>query len=255
MEWVNSDPVLSAASADSAARTVLYAEGNSPALPAEKRFSQTAAEVTRERSFEAAVRLHGQFPAARIAVLNFASATHPGGGVVRGSRAQEESLCRCSTLYPALTTDRLKQEYYLFHQRRHDARYTHAVIFTPDVRIIKTDTDIPARLPQSDWCTVDILTCAAPNLSACTVPADELTALHRARAEKLLSVAACHGADILVLGAFGCGAFGNPAELVASVYRGVTDRFSGYFRQITYAVYTSGLRSANFDAFAAAFDT
>lgn len=35
----------------------------------------------------------------RVCVLNFASATNPGGGVVRGSSGQEEAICRCSTLY------------------------------------------------------------------------------------------------------------------------------------------------------------
>ena len=82
----------------------------------------------------------------------------------KGSRAQEEAICRCSTLYPVLNTKENWSRFYKFHRDRHDAKYTDTCIYTHDILIIKSDTDIPRRLPEDNWCKVDVITCAAPNL-------------------------------------------------------------------------------------------
>ncbi|MDE7120814.1 MAG: TIGR02452 family protein, partial [Oscillospiraceae bacterium] len=182
----------------------------------------------------------------------------------------EESLCRCSNLYPCLNQGWLKRDYYLFHRNRHDLRYTDACIWSPDVKIFKTDTNIPERMPQADWCTVDILTCAAPNLrtkpynamnpgkggTALQLTDRELGELHEQRARHMLSVALAHHIEILILGAFGCGAFRNNPHIVAQAYRNILDEpaFQNKFRHVAFAVYTTPRERENFQAFQRVFE-
>ena len=121
-------------------------------------------KVTRNRSFEAAKAYTG-----RVCVLNFASAATPGGGVTNGAGAQEECLCRCSTLYSALNTTEMWNEFYERHrtdlqQGRMTDLFNDDCIYTPGVAVFKSDTQFPQPLPQAEWFTVDVITCAAPRL-------------------------------------------------------------------------------------------
>lgn len=259
-DWYTRDAKLKQAVQHSRQGTQFYAPGEL-ALPAEKlaRFAGEARVlVSRERSLQAAGKYAGQ----RVAVLNFASATNPGGGVLLGSSAQEESLCRCSTLYPCLLGDELRQKYYQMHRDRQDPTYTDACIYTPDVLIIKTDTGAPKRLPEDAMQPVDVITCAAPNLRErpnnamnpgfdrpVFLSRQELHSLHVRRARKILSVAALHDADVLILGAFGCGAFCNPPDVVAAAYRNVLPEFAHALRTVEFAVYCSPRDDSNYQAF------
>jgi len=206
--------------------------------------------------------MQGSYKDWRIAVLNFASATTPGGGVTKGSSAQEESLCRCSTLYPALTSNALWDSYYSVNRAARNPLYTNALIYTPGVVICKTDEDYPERMEEKDWVEVDVITCAAPNLrqrpgnmynldqsAPVVVSPEELLALHKIRARHILTVAASKGVDAIVLGAFGCGAFQNDPTVVAKAYKGVLEEMKGYFSLIEFAIYCRQRETANYDAF------
>lgn len=254
------DATLKDAICESKRGTKFYAPGT--ILPAPEmlaRFSENAhILVSPERTLQAAGKYAGQ----KVTVLNFASATNPGGGVLRGSSAQEEALCRCSTLYPCLLGNDLWQSYYQMHRERHDVTYTDACIYTPGVLVIKTDTNFPQRLPRDKIYSVDVITCAAPNLhpqpnnymnpgygNPVRLTREQLRALHLQRARKILSVAAIHKTEVLILGAFGCGAFCNPPEVVAGAFREVLPDFVHAFRTVEFAVYCSPRDDFNYRTF------
>ncbi len=222
--------------------------------------------VSKNRTFESAMKLHNKFPEKKICVLNFASATNPGGGVTNGARAQEESLCRCSTLYPTLNTHYLWEKYYLVNREKHDCLHTDACIYSPDIIICKTDETYPQRMPEDEWIKVDVITCAAPNLrhmpsnqynpfdgNYVSMDSQKLYELHVKRAKHILSAAIKNNVDILVLGAFGCGAFRNDPYVVAKAYKNVLDECKNCFDIIEFAIFTAGNESENYTAFAEIF--
>ena len=82
---------------------VFIAEKSTVDLPAPSKTEKAKVIVSGKRSLEATENYAKQ--GKKVCVLNFASATNPGGGVVNGSSAQEECICKCTTLYPCLNTN------------------------------------------------------------------------------------------------------------------------------------------------------
>lgn len=260
-QFIRENPALAQKAEEARQATEFYPVEEYPQISAQPGRAGTI-RVSKHKTFEAATAIHQSHPEWRIAVLNFASATTPGGGVTKGSSAQEESLCRCSTLYPALTSNALWDAYYSVNREARNPLYTDALIYTPGVTICKTDDQFPERLEQSDWTEVDVITCAAPNLrqrpgnqynldqsAPVVVSPEELLALHKSRARHILTVAASKGVDAIVLGAFGCGAFQNDPTVVAEAYKSVLQEFNGYFSLIEFAIYCRQRETANYDAF------
>lgn len=225
------------------------------------RFTETAhVVVSPKRTFEAAIKYAGRM---RTCVHNFASATNPGGGVVNGSNAQEEALCRCSTLYFNLNVREMWDGFYSPHREARDPLHNDDVIYTPDVVVFKSDTAYPRTLPEEEWRSLDVITCAAPNLrerpsnrmnsgdgdERVEISAQDLQALHERRLRRILDVAATNGAEAIVLGAFGCGAFRNDPKVVAAAARAVLTDYFHAFRAIEFAVYCRPGDTANYDAF------
>ena len=210
--------------------------------------------VSQLRSFEAAAQYIGK----RTAVLNFASATNPGGGVEKGASAQEECLCRVSTLYPCLADQKMRASFYTPHRKNGNALHNDDIIYTPNVLVIKDDD----HHLLSELFSVDIISCAAPNLRErpsnqyntgdtvkVQISGDELLALHEKRARKIFSSAIANGVEILILGAFGCGAFQNDPHIVAQAYKNVLPDFAHYFHTIEFAIFCNAKNIENYQVF------
>lgn len=231
-------------------------------LPEQKRdLYETTAKVvvSKKRTLEAA----GGYKGNKIAVHNFASASNPGGGVVRGSSAQEECLCRCTGLFFSLNTPDMWDGFYTPHRMEHDPIHNDDIIYTPDVTVFKTDTARPELMQEDDWYDVDVITCAAPNLrlnpgnifnkgdgrQQVRIEDKELLGIHEKRLRRILDVAVMEGRDTIILGAFGCGAFENDPEVVALANRNVIKDYLHAFRNIEYAVYCSPRDERNYKIF------
>ena len=162
-DWVETDKDLSDSIENAKKKTEIFWEDSYP-LFNQKKLYDTKITVSRSRSFEAAVKLDKQMPGSKIAVMNFANAFYAGGGVTKGSRAQEESLCRTSTLYPLLYRRSLRNTFYKHHYKLNNPKASDSLIYTEGVIICKTDEDLPKRLPKEEWVSVDVITVAAPDL-------------------------------------------------------------------------------------------
>jgi len=224
------------------------------------RYEETAKViVSKKRTFEAASAYKNQ----KTAVLNFASATNPGGGVIHGSSAQEECLCRCSTLYFALNTDEMWKKFYTPHRKEGNPLHNDDLIYSPEIVVFKTDTANPKLMPEAEWYQTNVITCAAPNLrakpanrmnageaeKAVKITEKELLALHEKRLRKILDIATAEGNEVVILGAFGCGAFENSPQVVALAMKNVIKEYLHVFKVIEAAVYCSPKDDTNYKVF------
>ena len=264
IDWVNNDPDLRASIDEAKKNTQVFYENDYPVfnLPLKK---QENISVTSERSFESAIRLHKENPQSKIAVMNFANAFLAGGGVTKGASAQEECLCRTSTLYPLIYRNTLRYSFYQHHKDLNTPKASDSLIYTEGVVICKTDEDLPQRMPKDDWVSVDVITIAAPDLrdknnmyaplvgNGTYMNDAELFGYHVKRAIHMLTVAAHKGADTLVLGAFGCGAFENNPAVVSRAYKVALQEFPKVFDRIVFAVYCSPWDKKNYEVFSKTF--
>jgi uncharacterized protein (TIGR02452 family) len=182
-------------------------------------------------------------PQSKIGVLNFASATRPGGGFLDGARGQSESIARSSSLYVSLTTDTARP-FYALHARRGEngGFYTHAMIYSPEVHLFRDDDGA-----WLDAIPVDIVTSSAVNAGKVRRRYPHRDGLEkkiedamRERMGRILALFEMKGATSLVLGSFGMGVFQNDVEMVARIWKDLLinrdARFRSAFREVVFCI-------------------
>jgi len=204
---------------------------------AEKRTSPASVKVVNADTLTTAMLLKnsGHDPL----VLNMASNTTPGGGVAHGAKAQEEVLFRCSN-YDLCTNRRL---YPLLDDE---------FVTTENVTVIK-DQDYN-RL--SDYVEFDFIAMAAPRKPPLLFDEDgearymdqEDEELMQGKIDAIFRYALYQDKGSLVLGALGCGAYGNPVTQVRDMFQQALDKYRYYFDNITFAVLAEG-KNPNYDVF------
>lgn len=237
------------ASAIDAARagTITYAPGSiTPRAPHVPK-ALPPVEITNETTAAAGRRLVLEERAARVCVLNFASARKPGGGFLGGAKAQEEDLALASALYACLEPQRA---YYDANRAHASTLYTDHVIYSPDVPFFRDDRGVlatPALL--------SVITAPAPNAGAVDASERALVVPTLARrAAIVLEIGAKHAHETLVLGAWGCGVFRNDAREVATTFRELlTTRYADAFARVVFAVWDTSATHATFEAFRETF--
>src|SRR5574344_820747 len=168
-------------------------------------------------------------------VLDFASYKNPGGMFIKGSSAQEESICMGSCLYNILSSQPVMDKYYNQHiNNTNRALYTDDMLYVP--RVVFT------RSPEEPLFGAKVLVGAAPNASAIRrynlASEEEIhTALER-RIFYTIYYPYLLNQKNLLLGAFGCGVFGNNPVEVASIYKKylIDMNYWNYYKQIYFVI-------------------
>lgn len=200
------------------------------------------------------------------ALLNFASGGHPGGGVTTGARAQEETICRRSTLTRSIFTFDAGYAKRFRYEHREGNNYPitqpldFSAVYSPAVTVFRKSA--PDYTLMEEPFQIGVISNAALNLrgrfSIKLTPEghmpEEAKTITRNKIRTIFRIGLKHGHDSLVLGAFGCGAFHNPPLEMAQLFKEVMleDEFRDRYRLIVFPIFSDhNDRSNNLESFQA----
>lgn len=187
-------------------------------------FAVTQVQVVNESTLAAARRLTATTQ--RVLALNFANGLHPGGGFQQGNHGQESLLCRSSALFATLSGDPM----YAAHAARPLPDSTDWAILSPEVPVFRADD---GTLLDPPW-PLGILTCAAPY--APKLGQEAAAALMQTRIRRVLAIARAYRYTRLVLGAWGCGTYGNDPARIAAIFHAALKEQAGAFQTVVFAI-------------------
>ena len=176
-------------------------------------------------------------------MLNTAKRHTPGGGVLNGARAQEESLFRQSNLCVSL------YQYSDYHAgllglAKGDGSYpmdrNTGGIYSGRVTFFRTSQRQGDKLVDTPFecAVVSVAAINRPDLNAQGRLVPWAVEATERKIRTMLRIGLVHGHDAIVLGAWGCGAFHNPPEHMAEIFDAVLHEpeFENKFKVVRFAV-------------------
>ncbi len=205
----------------------------------------------------------------RVLVINFASPHCPGGGFLEGYNGQEENLCYRTELagFMHLQAEIIEDGLWKKPEVRKELMEDHpekllyplcpiatregfelkipeGAVLIPDVTVFRADPDNFYELLDVPF-KVDVLSIAAPDcpplIHLGTEKVDYAREDDRRKIKSQiltqLLIASKGNYEVIVMGAFGCGAFKNPPRAVAQLYQEIIENhFKGALKEIVFAI-------------------
>ncbi len=182
-----------------------------------------------------------------VCVLNMANRQKPGGGVIRGAGAQEENLFRRSNLFQSLYQFVDFGELFQVPRNLH---YSYPLnresggIFSQNITVFRSSEKTGYSFLEKPF-QISIVTVPAINspdlelINGKWFIKKELIEPTKEKIRTILRISASFQEDNLVLGAFGCGAFKNPPQHVATLFKEVFQEveFRNRFRKVVFAIF------------------
>lgn len=172
----------------------------------------------------------------KCAVLNFASAKHPGGGFITGANAQEESLCRSSSLYLSVGSKDAEEMYHYNTSVNKSRFYSDYMLFSPSVAFFRK---FNGKL-TSKYVTTSVITAPAVNCKIADPSKNfaEIRKIMQRRIRKIFDIAIQNKKTYLILGAWGCGVFGHKTSDVAEDFALVLseEKYKNAFETVEFSV-------------------